>query len=141
MQLPDDNPKTRLGVLKPPFHLIPSTALAHLACAMRNGASKYGPYNWREQAVSSTTYVSAAERHLKQWLNREQDAQDSGVHHLAHVMACCAILIDAQEIGKLNDDRPAYVDMQSLYDSLSLTAGGEPCSQGSTGFQSEQDWS
>lgn len=118
--LPDDNPKTRFGVAKPPLHLIPATALAHEATAFRDGAKKYGPYNWREQAVSSTTYVAAAERHLKSWFNREENAQDSGVHHLAHARACLAILIDAQEVGKLNDDRPPAADLQGLYDRLTV---------------------
>jgi hypothetical protein len=118
MDLPDDNPKTRFGVTKPPLHLIPGTALAHEACAFRDGAAKYGPYNWREKNVSSTVYVSAAMRHLEAWLNGETAAQDSGVHHLAHARACLAILLDAEAHGSLNDDRPPPVNMQALYDSL-----------------------
>lgn len=122
--LPDDNPKTRFGVAKPPFHLIPATALAHEACAFRDGARKYGPYNWRDQAVSSTTYMAAALRHIEAWFNGEQVAQDSGVHHLAHARACLAILIDAAECGKLNDDRPPPVDLQALYDKLTVPIDG-----------------
>jgi hypothetical protein len=40
------------------------------------------------------------------WRDGEAIADDSGCHHLAHVMACCAILLDAMECGALNDDRP-----------------------------------
>jgi hypothetical protein len=60
------------------------------------------------------------------WFNGEECAQDSGVHHLAHAMACLAILLDAKTCGKLNDDRPPPVDMQALYDTLKLdlTEGG-----------------
>lgn len=116
--LPDDNPKTRFGVAKPPLHLIPATALAHEACAFRDGANKYGPYNWREAAVSSSTYVGAALRHINAWFNGETVAQDSGVHHLAHARACLAILIDAAECGKLNDDRPPAFELQPLLDRL-----------------------
>lgn len=118
--LPDDNPKTRFGVAKPPLHLIPSTALAHESCAFRDGAAKYGPYNWRIDRVSASTYVAAAKRHIESWFNREEQAQDSGVHHLAHARACLAILIDAQECRMLNDDRPPAVDLQGVFDRLTL---------------------
>jgi hypothetical protein len=30
---------------------------------------------------------------------------ESGMDHLAHIMACCAVLLDAKAAGKLNDDR------------------------------------
>lgn len=118
--LPDNNPKTRFGVTKPPMHLIPATALAHEACAFRDGAQKYGPYNWRENQVSASIYVAAAMRHLESWFNGERCAQDSGVHHLGHARACLAILLDAEEIGKLNDDRPIAVDLQAVYDRLTM---------------------
>lgn len=103
---PDNNPKTQYGVKKPPLALIPSPALIHLAMAMGLGASKYGPYNWRENNVSSSVYVNAAERHLRAWLDGEDDEPESGASHLGHVMACCAILLDAMAVGNLNDDRP-----------------------------------
>jgi len=31
-------------------------------------------------------------------------------------MACCAILLDAQAAGKLNDDRPPSVDCRGTYE-------------------------
>lgn len=116
--LPDDNPKTRFGATKPPMQLIPGPALAHIATAFRDGAEKYGPYNWRDKAVSSSIYVAAAMRHIELWFNREENAQDSGVHHLGHAAACLSILMDAQETNMLNDDRPKAMDMQSLLDRL-----------------------
>jgi hypothetical protein len=62
--------------------------------------------NWRERDVSSSVYYDAAFRHLMSWWDGEDRAPDSKVHHLAHVMACCAILIDAEINGNLHDDRP-----------------------------------
>lgn len=103
---PDDNPKTTQGMKKPSLSKIPSTALYHCALAMMDGAKKYGPYNWREKTVSSSIYVDAAERHLRAYFDGETNARDSKVHHLGHVMACCAIILDAEACGKLNDDRP-----------------------------------
>lgn len=117
--LPDDNPKTRFGVAKPPLHLVPGAAMALVAMAFKDGAGKYGPANWREKAVSSTTYIAAAERHIRQWFDgSEEKAEDSGVHHLAHAAACLMILLDAQVAAKLNDDRPPAVDMSALFKML-----------------------
>lgn len=101
-----ENPKDRIGITKPPLHLVPPASKLHQAEAMRNGADKYGPYNWRENKVKATVYISAAQRHLDQWLDGEENAEDSGVHHLGHALACIGILLDAQETGNLVDDRP-----------------------------------
>lgn len=89
------------------LHLIPSPGLIATALAMQNGAEKYGPYNWREEGVGACTYLSAAMRHIRTWLDGEEDASDSGVHHLGHAAACLMILLDSQAVGNLVDDRPA----------------------------------
>lgn len=103
---PDDNPKTAFGLKKVPLHLVPPIAVAQMSLAFENGAGKYGPFNWREKTISSTVYYGAAMRHLQAWYDGEDFAPDSGVHHLAHVMACCAMVLDGASIGKLNDNRP-----------------------------------
>lgn len=103
---PDDNPKTAIGVTKAPLHLVPPVALHFTALAFKDGAAKYGPFNWREHRVSSSVYYAAALRHLSAWWDGEDVAADSGVDHLGHVMACMAILLDAKSVDKLNDDRP-----------------------------------
>lgn len=100
------NPKDILGAQKPDLSLVPGVAGHHEALAFENGATKYGPYNWREKAVEARTYVAAALRHIHDWLDREEFASDSGVHNLAHARACLAILLDAQEQGNLIDNRP-----------------------------------
>jgi hypothetical protein len=102
----DANPKTAVGATKVPLHLVPPSARHFLATAFEDGARKYGPYNWRDSAVSVQTYIAAAGRHLDAFLDGENTAADSGAHHLAHVMACCAIVLDAMTVGKLVDDRP-----------------------------------
>lgn len=103
--LPDTNPKTAVGLTKPGTFAIPPSAMIYLGQAMENGRRKYGLLNWREHAVSLSVYSEAIDRHLMAFKDGENVASDSGVHHLAHVMACCAIVLDAMEIGKLNDDR------------------------------------
>ena len=103
---PDNNPKTAIGVTKVPLHLVPPSAKHYLAMALADGARKYGPYNWREKTISISVYKAAMERHLDAFWDGEENAPDSGVHHLAHAMACCALILDAMTLGKLNDDRP-----------------------------------
>lgn len=105
-KLPDTNPKTRFGMSKPGISSIPPIALLHCGRGMDDGKEKYGLMNWREHEVSASVYYNAAFRHLAAWYEGEQCAPDSGVHHLGHVMACCAILLDAEAQGQLNDDRP-----------------------------------
>lgn len=109
---PDGNPKTAMGAKKPDLSVVPPPALLHLATAMMNGAEKYGAFNWREKDVSTRTYVAAAQRHLLAFLDGEDYSQDTAatgapVHHLAHVMACCAIVLDAAAVGALIDNRPS----------------------------------
>lgn len=101
------NPKDAIGEKKPPLGLIPAAALIHEAMVMRDGATKYGPYNWRGKKVRYTVYVNAALRHLLAALDGEEVASDSKRLHLAHARACLGILIDAKETGNLIDDRPA----------------------------------
>jgi len=100
------NPKDLLGMKKPPMWLIPQSAMVILSRVMALGAAKYQPYNWRSKKVRATVYVSAAQRHLAQWLDGDSNDEESTVSHLGHVMACCAILLDAQATGNLVDDRP-----------------------------------
>ena len=120
MSYPDDNPKTAVGAKKAPLHLVPPSAIHYLAMAFKDGARKYGPYNWRDQKVSSSVYVGAAMRHIGAWWDGENLSQDALVEHLAHVMACCAIILDAASVGMLNDDRPsrgASAELQAKFAS------------------------
>jgi hypothetical protein len=102
------------------LHLIPSPALAHAAQALMDGARKYGPYNWREEGVSAVTYISATMRHLRDWLDGEEVAADSQVHHLGHAMACLAIILDAIEIKNLVDDRPLPAPTAAIHERMKV---------------------
>lgn len=100
------NPKRAFGTRKPGAQFIPPVAIVEESIVMALGASKYGPYNWNDDAVDCTTYYSAAMRHLMSWFAGEDIDPESGASHLAHVRACCAILLDAGATGNLIDDRP-----------------------------------
>jgi hypothetical protein len=85
---------------------VPASAILYLTLGMDNGAAKYGAYNWRENAVIASIYLSAAMRHILAFQDGEEDADDSGLPHLAHAMSCLGIIVDAKETGNLIDDRP-----------------------------------
>jgi hypothetical protein len=111
--LPDDNPKTAFGVAKPGFHAIPPVALIQLGAAMEEGRRKYGLTNWRDRKVSTSTYYNAALRHLFAYWDGETIDPVSLVTNLGHVMACCAIILDAAAQDMLIDDRPSIPGMTS----------------------------
>ncbi len=100
------NKKKAFGDKKPYFCLIPPIAKVHLAAALQDGANKYGAYDYRRTGVDNMTYISAAQRHLDAYLDGEEQAPDSKVSHLGHVMACMAIVLDCESLGNLEDTRP-----------------------------------
>lgn len=127
------NPKDKIGAAKVDLTLIPAKALAHMAFALMDGATKYGPYNWRVEPVQLRTYIGAAQRHLLDFLESEEVAADSLALHLGHTMACCAIMIDAMAHGSATDDRPIPSDhnVSELFDGLnSLIKAQKPAGWG-----------
>jgi len=99
------NPKDAIGVTKAPIHLWPNTATLYGALAFLTGALKYGRSNWRVAGVRASVYIDAAKRHLDSWFEGEDLDDETKISHLGHALACIAIIVDAKEAGKLNDDR------------------------------------
>lgn len=105
-QLVDTNPKTAYGKAKPPMQFVPPSALLELGLVMEHGASKYGPMNWRKDPISASTFYDALMRHAFQYWDGNDRDLESRCKHVAHIMSCCAILLDAEVNGTLIDDRP-----------------------------------
>lgn len=108
------NPKDAIGSNKLPLDLVPSTIQAYAAISFSEGALKYGKYNWRAIGVRASIYTAAAQRHLQKWFNGEECDPDTHVPHLASVLACVGILLDARAVGRLNDDRPPRAPMADI---------------------------
>jgi hypothetical protein len=100
------NPKDLVGIKKPRLSFVSPAGIVYEALAMSNGATKYGPFNFRSRKVQAMIYVDSCMRHLLSWVDGEELASDSQVPHLAHAKACLGILIDCIETGNLIDDRP-----------------------------------
>ena len=111
----ETNPKTAIGDKKVPLALCSPIASAHWSLAQFSGMCKYQAWNWRIAGVRSSTYISAMKRHLDAYVSGEEFDPVDGTHHLGNIMACAAILLDAQAAGKLNDDRPPSVDCRPTF--------------------------
>lgn len=112
------NPKDAVGSDKLPIHLWPTTATIMGSIGLLDGMLKYGRSNFRGIGVRASIYVDACQRHLNAWFEGEDSDPDSGVPHLAHALACLAILVDAQAADKLNDDRMVEGGYRKLVNEL-----------------------
>lgn len=115
------NPKDALGSTRLPLNLVPATLKLYAALAFAEGAAKYGAYNWRVAGVRASIYKAALERHLEKWWNGEDADPQTGVPHLASVIACAGIVLDAELAGKLTDDRPPAVPIGDCIAQLEPT--------------------
>ncbi len=110
----ETNPKDQAATSRLDLTVFPDTALAYGALAFTEGHCKYGAYNYRVAGVQSSVYVAACRRHLMKWFNGEECDPKTKVPHLANALACVAVLIDAVECDKLNDDRPPKAEVAEL---------------------------
>jgi hypothetical protein len=114
------NPKQRYGDTKVNLALVPPAGVIFAALGFHDGGIKYGPFNWRQDAVEIMTYIAACRRHLDAFVDGEelsekeiwQSAEDvqsvslGSKPHLGHAIACLMILADAMSIGHVIDNRP-----------------------------------
>lgn len=110
---PPLDPKASQALQKPQLQSIPPVINIEMAAALQSGANKYGPWNWRSNHVEMMTYIGAMRRHIDALLDGEDRAPDSGVHHLGHVAASCAIVLDAARHGTLVDNRPGAINTEA----------------------------
>jgi hypothetical protein len=100
------NPKDQIGSGKLPLGLVPQTGIVLEALAFLEGGLKYGAHNYRAVGVRSSIYKDAAMRHMMKWWNGEECDPKTKVPHLASARACLNVILDAQSMNLLTDDRP-----------------------------------
>lgn len=128
----EPNPKQAYGDKKLPLQLIPPAASAYIAMGMREGAIKYGAWNFRDTQIELMTYIGAIKRHCDailegEWIDTDPIIGPDGVEitdlpkkpHLAGIMSSAAILADQYESGRLIDNRPksneGYTSLMERY--------------------------
>lgn len=114
----DTNPKDAIGMNKLPLDLVPDTLMLYASLAFAEGALKYGKFNWRVAGVRASIYIAAFKRHEAKYNNGEWADPETMVPHLASMIACLAIILDAKELGKLVDDRPPVAPMDRIITEL-----------------------
>ena len=102
----ESNPKEFFGNQKLHLDVVPGCVEQYCSLALLEGALKYGRYNWRIKGARISTYISAAKRHLDKYVEGQWADPKTQVPHLASVLACVAIILDAGLMGTLRDDRP-----------------------------------
>lgn len=90
---------------KVPLDLLEPAADEAIARALAFGAEKYGLRNFTQSPIKARVYIGAIRRHVAAWLSGEEIAEDSRLHHLAHVGACVHVVLAAMEAGTFEDDR------------------------------------
>lgn len=109
------NPKDHIGSSKLHLDLVPESLVVFAAMGFLEGALKYGKYNWRAAGVRLSIYIAALERHKAKFMAGEWADPKTKVPHLASMIACLGIVVDAHVSGKLNDDRPPSQPNLSLF--------------------------
>lgn len=100
------NPKEAAGAKKPGvWSVLPRWVSLAVGRVMSVGAAKYGAFNYRDTPIYASTYEDAMERHAALWFDGEDNDSETGVSHLASVIACATLLMDSQATGKLVDNR------------------------------------
>jgi hypothetical protein len=111
------NPKDVQGLTRAPLWLFPRVAVAWGAAAFQEGLQRNPnrwAYNWRDQPIKLSGYLSALERHYSaivdgQWCDQHADEDGKmveGLPHLASVLTNAAIILDADACGSLIRDLP-----------------------------------
>lgn len=114
------NPKDAAAGNRIPLWLLSPVAKAHWALAQFAGMLKYGAWNWREAGIRKSVYLSALQRHVDGLLSGEIYDPVDGTRHEGNIMACAAILLDAEAAGKVVDDRPPLLSHRPTYAELEL---------------------
>ena len=112
------NPKDIIGSGKIPVHLAPTSAIAYMSLGLLDGLLKYGRSNFRAVGVRASIYYDALIRHTMAWFEGEDIDPDSGLHHLCHVLACAAILVEAIVKDNLTDDRMYPTNYREMVEHL-----------------------
>lgn len=88
------------------FSMVPLHLLAGVARVLMFGAQKYNLWNWSKGMVWSECFNCAC-RHLFKWYYlREEYDEETGEHHLDHVMCNILFLRHYSLEYKEGDDRP-----------------------------------
>lgn len=86
--------------MKTRWDLLPIRPLEQAARVMTFGVSKYGDTDtWRTTYTTTDCYASLM-RHLVSWRKGEVLDDESGLHHMAHIIARACLLMEIEQADK-----------------------------------------
>lgn len=89
---------------KAPLEQLPWLAMQEIAMVFKYGQTKYSVFNWC-QGMAWMKLAGSCCRHLYKWIGGEDNDDESGLSHLAHLAADAMMLIWYVKKGKGVDDR------------------------------------
>ena len=98
-------PAKKLDYDKPRLAYIPPKALWRVGEAFTAGGEKYGSFNYVAGSFEVTRLISAAFRHLLQFMAGEDLDKETRCHHVACAVSNLMILLEQLELGLAIDDR------------------------------------
>lgn len=103
----EDKYASRYNEGKVDYTMLPLDALEAEARVWMGGEAKYGRRNWERLWGDRTPEVvgASALRHLFAYLGGEEYDPESGLHHLAHLRANCAMGIRHSNNKKKGEDK------------------------------------
>lgn len=111
----------RADLGKPRYDLLSSIALDEWARVMTFGALKYDPNNWRK-GMDWSRVIGSMSRHVAAFNAGQTIDPESGLNHMAHVMANAAFLLEYERTHPERDDRYVILPGQLPSDDLSLSS-------------------
>jgi hypothetical protein len=87
--------------------LIPAWATEQLALVYTYGCQKYDDNNWWK-GMRWSKVIGPMKRHVEKWLRGEQNDDESGLHHLAHVAWNAITLMEYERNNLGTDDRVPF---------------------------------
>lgn len=92
------------------YDLFEPHAMEELAKVFTKGAQKYAPRNW-EKGMTWSSVLASLERHKEAFKKGEDNDQETGLLHMAHVAWNALALVSYYSIYPQGDDRPhAYLN-------------------------------
>lgn len=121
-----DGLAARSPLQKVRFDLLPVAPLVEVAQVFTFGAFHYGDRNW-EEGFSWSRCIGSTWRHFLKWSVGEDIDDESGLSHLAHVVANILFLMEYAKRGKGTDDRQKYTPevAQELFAPLDINSTQE----------------
>lgn len=84
---------------KPRMALLPPRAIEQIARVLTHGAKHYGAWNWTKLENAQERYLSAALRHIVQYMRGQALDQEMQLPHLAAAAVSLMFLIELDEIA------------------------------------------